>query len=65
MILIPPTYGDTSVPAAGDMVAPAAMGSGAPAAADLLMARQLGARVAKVAEWVRHAKAHEAHGHKH
>lgn len=28
-------------------------------------ARRLGARVAKVAEWVRHAKSHEGHGHKH
>lgn len=28
-------------------------------------ARHQGARVAKVAEWVRHAKSHEAHGHRH
>lgn len=28
-------------------------------------ARQQGSRVAKVAEWVRHAKSHEAHSHKH
>jgi NAD(P)H dehydrogenase (quinone) len=65
MILVPPTYDDTSLPAARGTDARAAMGSGAPAAADLVMARQLGARVAKVAEWVRHAKSHEAHGHKH
>ena len=31
----------------------------------LAIARQQGARVAKVAEWVRHAKSHEAHGHHH
>ena len=32
---------------------------------ELAAARGQGARVAKVAEWVRHAKSHEAHGHRH
>ena len=49
MILVPPGYGDLSGVATGD----------------LALARQQGARVAKVAEWVRHAKSHEAHGHGH
>ena len=39
--------------------------AGSPGADALAMARQQGARVAKVAEWVRHAKSHEAHGHRH
>jgi NAD(P)H dehydrogenase (quinone) len=34
-------------------------------AAVIAAAEQQGARVAKVAEWVRHAKSHEAHGHHH
>jgi hypothetical protein len=34
-------------------------------ASGVAAAQQQGARVAKVAEWVRHAKSHEAHGHKH
>lgn len=55
MILVPPGYGD-----------PSAVTAGSPeGAAELAAARQLGARVAKVAEWVRHAKSHEAHAHKH
>lgn len=33
--------------------------------AELAALRDHGARVAKVAEWVRHAKSHEAHGHRH
>lgn len=39
-----------------------------PGYGDLAVAREQGTRVAKVAEWVRHAKSHEhghAHGHKH
>lgn len=35
-----------------------------PGGGDASAARQLGARVAKVSEWVRHAKSHE-HGHSH
>ena len=36
-----------------------------PTGADLAAARHQGKRVATVAEWVRHAKSHEAHGHHH
>lgn len=43
----------------GMIIVPPAYEGGADAA------RRQGARVAKVAEWVRHAKSHEAHGHKH
>jgi NAD(P)H dehydrogenase (quinone) len=49
MIIVPPSYGDAASDAANDLAA----------------ARNQGARVAKVAEWVRHAKSHEAHAHKH
>lgn len=49
MIIVPPGHGDAAAVAAGDLAA----------------ARRQGARVAKVAEWVRHAKSHEAHSHKH
>ena len=49
MIIVPPGPGDAAAVAAGDLAA----------------ARRQGARVAKVAEWVRHAKSHEAHSHKH
>lgn len=48
----------------GMIIVPAAHGD-LSATGDLTSARQLGARVAKVAEWVRHAKSHEAHGHRH
>ena len=65
MIIVPPGF-DAAAPVAGRAsVAPADAGSRAPAAGELLLARQLGARVAKVAEWVRHAKSHEPHGHSH
>jgi NAD(P)H dehydrogenase (quinone) len=57
MILVPPDCSDAS--------ATVATANGEPSAAALCIARQQGARVAKVAEWVRHAKSHEAHGHKH
>jgi NAD(P)H dehydrogenase (quinone) len=49
----------------GMIIVPASQGGPAVAAGDLAAARQQGARVAKVAEWVRHAKSHEAHGHRH
>ena len=66
MILVPPGYSDASVFTAGSPYgATAATASGAPTAGDLAVARHQGARVAKVAEWVRHAKSHEAHGHRH
>ena len=55
MIIVPPDYGG----------APVARASGTPSGAALEGARQQGARVARVAEWVRHAKSHEAHGHGH
>jgi NAD(P)H dehydrogenase (quinone) len=47
------------------IVPPADGGSSALAGDPLAVAQQQGARVAKVAEWVRHAKSHEAHGHHH
>jgi NAD(P)H dehydrogenase (quinone) len=50
----------------GMIIVPA--GQGGPSAivgGDPAAARLQGARVAKVAEWVRHAKSHEAHGHRH
>jgi NAD(P)H dehydrogenase (quinone) len=66
MILVPPGYSDSSVFTAGSPYgATASTGSGVPTDGDLAVARHQGARVAKVAEWVRHAKSHEAHGHKH
>ena len=49
MIIVPAGRGDPSAVARGDLAA----------------ARQQGARVAKVAEWVRHAKSHETQGHRH
>jgi NAD(P)H dehydrogenase (quinone) len=49
MIIVPPGSGDRAAAAMDDLAA----------------ARKQGARVAKVAEWVRHAKSHEAHGHRH
>lgn len=55
MIIVPPEM------AIGDSSA----GNGGAGDAQLAAARRQGARVAKVAEWVRHAKSHEAHGHKH
>lgn len=54
MIIIPPGY-------AGSDGATPEQGS----ADGREAARLLGARVAKVAEWVRHAKSHEGHAHSH
>lgn len=48
----------------GMIIVPAGHGERS-AAGDPAAARLQGARVAKVAEWVRHAKSHEAHGHRH
>lgn len=62
MIVVPPGPGDASVLAAGSPYG-ATAASGTPAEAELALARYQGARVAKVAEWVRHAKSHEAHRH--
>lgn len=50
----------------GLIIVPAGHPDPAAVAGDYLTAaRQQGARVAKVAEWVRHAKSHEAHRHSH
>ncbi|HEX5580376.1 MAG TPA: NAD(P)H:quinone oxidoreductase [Gemmatimonadaceae bacterium] len=74
MILVPPGYTDPAMHAAGSPYgATSATATGAPttdadaeADAELAVARHQGARVARVAEWVRHAKSHEAgHGHHH
>jgi NAD(P)H dehydrogenase (quinone) len=54
MIIVPPVSSGADAGSASDRDA-----------AVLTAAEQQGARVAKVAEWVRHAKSHEAHGHKH
>ncbi len=52
MILVPPGGDGAERP-----------GAAKDPASDLGLARSQGARVAKVAEWVRHAKSHGAHGH--
>lgn len=63
MILVPPGYTAPATISAGSPYgAASATGAGAPAEAELTVARHQGARVAKVAEWVRHAKSH-AHQH--
>ena len=49
LIIVPPADTETST-LGGDALA---------------IAQRHGARVAKVAEWVRHAKSHEAHRHHH
>ena len=66
MILVPPGYTDPIMYKAGSPYgATATTGTGPPTADDLAVARHQGRRVAKVAEWVRHAKSHEAHGSSH
>ncbi len=66
MILVPPGYTDAAMDAgASPYGATAATGEGSPTDADLAAARHQGARVARVAEWVRHAKGHEAAGAHH
>jgi len=69
MILVPPGYTDPVMLAGGSPYgATANTGDDGPTEADLAAARHQGKRVAKVAEWVRHAKGHEAghsHGHSH
>ena len=64
MIIVPPGF-DAAASTTGQSSAVAAVAGTPAAAGDLSLARQLGARVATVAEWVRHAKSHEAHGHTH
>ena len=56
MIIVPPVTSGATAAAASASDREAAM---------VAAAEQQGARVAKLAEWVRHAKSHEAHGHKH
>ncbi|HEY0970323.1 MAG TPA: NAD(P)H:quinone oxidoreductase [Gemmatimonadales bacterium] len=67
MIIVPPGHTDPVMLAAGSPYgATAVTAEGGPTDADLAVARHQGARVARVAEWVRHAKSHEAgHGHHH
>lgn len=65
MILVPPAYSESGAFTGSPYGATASTASGPPTDGDLAVARHQGARVAKVAEWVRHAKSHEAHGHKH
>ena len=63
MILVPPGYTDPVMFTGGSPYgATAATGSQPPQGDDLGAARHQGARVAKVAGWVRHAKGHEAGG---
>jgi NAD(P)H dehydrogenase (quinone) len=63
MILAAPGYTDPVMFAAGSPYgATATTSGGAPTEMDLKVAQHQGVRVAKVAEWVRHAKSHEA-GH--
>ena len=69
MILVPPGYTDAVMYEGGSPYgATAVTGGGSPTDADIAAARHQGARVARVAEWVRHAKGHEAaaaHHHHH
>ncbi|MHB1224532.1 MAG: NAD(P)H:quinone oxidoreductase [Gemmatimonadaceae bacterium] len=67
MILVPPGYTDPVMHEGGSPYgATAITGDRSPTAADVAAARHQGARVARVAEWVRHAKGHEAAaGHHH
>ena len=68
MILAPPGYTDPVMYEGGSPYgATATTGEGAgPTDADLAAARHQGARVARIAGWVRHAKGHEAgHAHSH
>ena len=67
MIIVPPGYTDPAAFKGGSPYgATATTGSaGGPTPDDRAVARALGRRVATVAEWVRHAKSHEAHHHHH
>lgn len=70
MILCPPGQGEGAKGAGSPLGAIALTGEGSAIGdAELAVGRALGKRVAKVAEWVRHAKGHEqghhAHGHHH
>lgn len=66
MILVPPGYTDPVMLAGGSPYgATASTDLERPGDADLAAARHQGRRVAKVAEWVRHARGHEAGAHHH
>jgi NAD(P)H dehydrogenase (quinone) len=62
MILVPPGYTEPVLFKAGSPYGATYVGT--PTEDDLAAARHQGKRIAKVAEWVRHAKSHE-HGHAH
>ena len=65
MILVPPGYtGPAMFKGGSPYGATATTGAAGPTPDDLAAARHQGQRVARVAEWVRHAKSHEA-GHQH
>lgn len=62
MILVPPGYTDPVMLEAGSPYgATATTATSGPTEAELAVARHQGARVARVAEWVRHAKSHHHH----
>ena len=64
MIIVPPGFSDRPAVARAMAQGSGTAAGAASSTADVLAAaRRQGARVAKVAEWVRHAKSHEAHGH--
>ena len=66
MILAPPGYTDPIMFKGGSPYgATATTGAHAPEGDDLAAARHQGARVAKIAGWVRHAKGHEEGHHHH
>ena len=67
MILVPPGYTDPVMFRGGSPYGATATTGGAagPTDDDLAAARHQGRRVATVAEWVRHAKSHEAAHHHH
>ena len=71
MLICPPGQGEGAKGAGSPLGAIALTGEGGGIGeAELAIARALGKRVAKVAEWVRHAKGHESghlhsHGHSH
>jgi NAD(P)H dehydrogenase (quinone) len=63
MIIVPPGYPDPAMFTAGSPYGATAT-SAPPTEEDLRVARHQGARVAKVSEWVRHARSH-SHSHAH
>ena len=66
MLICPPGQGEGAKGAGSPLGAIALTGEGGSIGeAELAIARALGKRVAKVAEWVRHAKGHEQAGHAH